>query len=183
VQVTRSHRLEDGWLPWKPVQIRGLEPQNVDVYFFAVGHNPVHAGSLLAIFPLTQPPHACVAAAVSLDGIHFSRPVHLLSSRFSMRTSKSGGQGEYEWRSEDMPAAGVVQSPKDGAHVLLYIHHAVKGTIFARMQLVTCAFTICRGSCSSTLLWQRSATCRVEIHFFQPRRPDQHRRPRPSRRC
>ena len=128
VQVTRSQQLERGWSTWAPVQILGLDPKHVDVYFFAVGLNPVDANSVLAVFPLTQPPLACVVAAVSYDGVHFSRPINLLQSPFGVRSAKADGSGAFEWRAEDMPAAGAVRDPNNPGRILFYIHHAVKGT-------------------------------------------------------
>ena len=137
VQVTTSKRLEDGWAPWQSVQIMGVDPSRMDLYFFAVQANPVDPTSLLAVFPLTEPPWACLALAVSRDGFHFSRPIHLLPSFLGVRssitaraqTSREGEDHEQlEWRGEDHPAAGIVHSPLQRDQLLLYVHHAVKGT-------------------------------------------------------
>ena len=128
VQVSQSDRLEGGWQPWRPVHIDGVDQSKVDVYTFAVQRNPVDANSLLAIFPLAEPPWACVSIAVSIDGVTFSRPVTLRQAIFGVRFAAE----KLEWRGEDHPVAGVVRAPNSepGAHerILFYIHHAVKGT-------------------------------------------------------
>ena len=106
----------------------GIKQDEVDIYFFAVGSNPVDSSSVLAIFPLTQPPLACVAVAVSVDGLTFSHPVNLMSSPLGVRTTRMTGEGVFEWRAEDMPAAGILRAPQQPERILIYIHHAVKGT-------------------------------------------------------
>ena len=132
VQVTHSTQLQGGWAPWQPVSILGVDSSSMDVYFFAVQTNPVDRTSLLALFPLTEPPFACVAFAVSVDGIHFSRPVNLRQSPLGVRPSDSDmewrGAPSLEWRGEDHPVAGATLAPLDSSAVLFYVHHAVKGT-------------------------------------------------------
>ena len=131
VQVSQSASLERGWAAWQPVHILGVDPQSMDVYFFSVQANPVHSGSLLALFPLTEPPFACIAFAISIDGIRFSRPATLRQSLLGVRQSERGSglaEATLEWRGEDHPVAGVVRSPTSPAHLLVYLHHAVKGT-------------------------------------------------------
>ena len=133
VQVTSSSRLEDGWAHWQPVSILGVDPDSMDIYFFAVQTNPVDASSLLALFPLTEPPYACTALAVSRDGVHFSRPINVRQAYLGVRTDKPGKDTlaksyGLEWRSEDHPVAGALRAPADSSRVLLYIHHAVGGT-------------------------------------------------------
>lgn len=135
VQVTRSEQLDRGWAEWQPVHIRGTDPDAMDLYFFAVQTNPVDRSSVLALFPLTEPPFACIAFAVSIDGIHFSRPVNLRQSLLGVRPAerRSGlAESKLEWRGEDHPAAGAVRSPTDPGAILLYVHHAVKGTTVRR---------------------------------------------------
>ena len=63
--------------------IKGLPAETVDIYFFLVQANPVKRGSLLALFPVSQPPNACVAMAFSSnrDGVNFSQPVNLVSAK------------------------------------------------------------------------------------------------------
>ena len=83
----------------------------------------VEPRSLLALFPLSQPPYACVAMAFSRDGVQFSRAVTLTASRLGFRTHRR----QLEWRAEDHPVAGAVRAPLRAARVLFYVHHAVKG--------------------------------------------------------
>jgi hypothetical protein len=133
VQTTSSSHLEHGWRDWQLVHINGIDPNEVDIYFFAVQPNPVDEQSLVAIFPLTHPPAACVMIAFSLDGISFSRPVNLRSSVLGVRPaatlgSKRGDQKRLEWRGEDHPAAGIVRMPNDTSKLIFYVHHAVRGT-------------------------------------------------------
>ena len=131
VQVTHSEQLERGWAAWQPVQLLGADPNAMDLYFFAVQASPVDRSSFFALFPLTEPPFACIAFAVSLDGIRFSRPVNLLQSSVGFRRAhwRSGLEhSALEFRGEDHPVAGAVLSPSDPNVVLVYVHHAVKGT-------------------------------------------------------
>ena len=67
--------------------------------------------------------------AFSVDGVSFSRPVNLLLGRLGWRTNKRDGTGGLEFRSEDMPAAGIVRAPGDASTALFYVHHAVQGTM------------------------------------------------------
>ena len=106
-----------------------MQPCCFDVYTFAVQRNPVDETSLLAIFPLTEPPWACIAFAISRDGIRFSRPVTLRSAYFGVRANEFG---ELEWRSEDHPVAGATRQLDAPDRILFYIHHAVKGTTVRR---------------------------------------------------
>ena len=112
----------------------GTIPDQVDIYFFAVQINPIDPASLLAIFPLNAPPKACVALAFSSDGVTWSSPVNLLDATSSFRTSQrdkpkgAASQEDFEFRSADHPAAGVVRSPYDASLLYVHIHHAVMGT-------------------------------------------------------
>ena len=130
VQVTQSDHLDVGWKPWQLVHLDGVDRDERDIYFFAVQANPVDPSSLLAIFPLTEPPLACIALAVSYDGVRFSRPINVRQSKFGVRTHDKNGQRptRLEWRGEDHPAAGLVWDPGQGRSLLLYVHVAVKGT-------------------------------------------------------
>jgi hypothetical protein len=120
VQVSQSQKLDEGWQKWQMVHIEALDVSKVDVYTFAVQPNPVDPhGSLLAIFPLTEPPWACVAFAVSIDGVHFSRPVMLRRAEFGVRMSEGG---QREWRGEDHPVAGIVRAPTRPGQLLIYIY-------------------------------------------------------------
>ena len=156
VQTTHSNKLESGWQRWEPsaclglksnqiqrvsytsihpvivshvltVRLLGVEAERVDLYFFAAQSNPVDNGSLLALFPVNQPPQACVALAFSIDGVRWSRPMTLKDSPSSFRSSNRGGGGRVEFRGEDHPVAGVVRSPGDPDVIHFYIHHSVKG--------------------------------------------------------
>ena len=128
VQTTTAENLTGPWQRWEPVSLAGVNQDEVDVYFFAVQRNPVDERSLVAIFPLTHPPMACIMIAFSHDGISFSRPINLLTGRFGWRSSKRDGSGGLEWRSEDHPAAGLVRAPNDSKKVQFFVHHAVRGT-------------------------------------------------------
>lgn len=128
VQTTSSPRLEKGWEPWAQVSIAGVDPNKMDIYFFAVQNNPVDPQNLVAIFPLTHPPHACIMLAFSEDGVSFSHPIRLQMATLGARTEGRRGTGRLEWRSEDHPAAGIVRAPNEPSRLLFYIHHAVRGT-------------------------------------------------------
>lgn len=125
VQVSRSARLDGSWAAWQPVQIAGVDPTKIDIYTFAVQRSPLEDGTLLAIFPMSEPPWACVAFAVSKDGVRFSRPVTLRNGQLGVRIND---RGTLEWRGEDHPAAGAVRAIDDPGTIIVYIHHAVKGT-------------------------------------------------------
>jgi len=131
VQVTHSNELKQGWASWQPISISGVDAESMDIYFFAAQANPVDPSSLLALFPLTEPPFACIAFTVSVDGVHFSRPVNLRQVHLGVRSSNRLSEA-LEWRSEDHPVAGALRVPSDPSTVLLYIHHAVKGTTVRR---------------------------------------------------
>ena len=76
VQTTRTHALSNGtWERWTPVQLLGVNPSTLDLYFFAVQINPVHPSTFMALMPVAEPPWACIAVAFSLDGVRFSRPL------------------------------------------------------------------------------------------------------------
>jgi len=130
VQTTTSNDTRVGhWRPWQLVDIQGVPSGSADIYFFAVHANPVLEGTLIALFPLSQPPHACSAMAFSRDGVRFSRPVNLRTASLGWRTHNADGTGTIEWRSEDHPAAGVVlRSTVSGEKVVwVYLHHRVHG--------------------------------------------------------
>ena len=130
VQTSTSSTMQRGtWSRWELVRILAVDMAAVDLYFFAVQANPVHTSSLVALFPVSQPPKACIAMAFSMDGVSFSRPVVLHASRMAARTHDRQFHGTLEWRGEDHPVAGVVRVPGNvsSRQVLFYIHHAVKG--------------------------------------------------------
>ena len=124
VQTTSS---SDGqtWTPWQQLRIRMLPPGSADLYFFAAQRNPVNASTLMAIFPISQPPDACIAIAFSMNGVEWSAPYALQLSVLGWRTSKVDLSGGIEWRNEDHPVAGGAHL--HGNKVWFYIHHAVSG--------------------------------------------------------
>ena len=128
VQVTQSSQLEHGWSPWTPVNIVGVDPAWVDLYFFAAHGNPVDPSSLLALFPISEPPFSCIAMAFSRDGVNFSKPVKLLSGKLAYRLSADKGSA-LTARSGDHPVAGSVLSAGTGpfSKVYFYVHHSPHG--------------------------------------------------------
>ncbi|KAL3933991.1 MAG: hypothetical protein SGPRY_000034 [Prymnesium sp.] len=107
--------------------------------FFAVERNPVANRTLLALFPVSEPPWACVAAAFSRDGLTFSRAVSLQDAPVAFRkhttyTTTDPLKGGFSARGEDHPVAGVVSDPTSHAHLLVYIHHAVRGLTYRDVQ-------------------------------------------------
>ena len=126
VQTTTSVNGMGNWSRWRLVRIASVPAGSSDVYFFHVQRNPVDEASLIAIFPLSRPPHACIAIAFSSDGLSFSTPVALRRAGLGWRTGNADGTGQLEWRTEDHPVAGVVTSTSEDA-VYFYIHHDVKG--------------------------------------------------------
>ena len=137
VQTTSSAELERGWRPWVPVRISGIEPDKVDIYFFAVQRSPLGSTGTgtgtggaphVALFPLTEQPIACVMLAFSADGVVFSKPISLRLAMLGVRTQSRNGLGHLEWRSEDHPVAGIVRAPHNSSTLLFYVHHAVRGT-------------------------------------------------------
>ena len=134
MQTTWSHNFTGKWAPWEPVRLLGVQPDKVDLYFFAVQTNPVDPTTLLALMPVSEPPWACVALAFSRDGITFSHPISLRESQVGYRRHKSLGYREgFSARGEDHPVANLVFDPLSylGRHaLLLYVHHAVGGTTY-----------------------------------------------------
>ena len=124
VQTTSS---SDGqtWTPWQQLRIRMLPPGSADLYFFAAQRNPVNASTLMAIFPISQPPDACIAIAFSMNGVEWSAPYALQLSVLGWRTSQVDLSGGIEWRNEDHPVAGGAHL--HGNRVWFYIHHSVSG--------------------------------------------------------
>lgn len=123
VQVTSSTDARS-WGPMRQISVRGYEPDSGDIYFFAVQPNPVDVDasgggdgsrSLLALFPLSQPPHACVGLAFSIDGVAWSRVVKL-----------RGCDAAPEGRTVDHPVAGGATLCGDGI-VCFHVQHAVPG--------------------------------------------------------
>ena len=60
-----------------PVFVDGVPKGTVDFYFWHVQSNPIDNNTLLAIFPVSQPPRACIGIAFSTNGVDFSQPLNL----------------------------------------------------------------------------------------------------------
>ena len=141
VQVTRSRDLGRTWAPFALVEIAGYDRRDGELYFFSVQPNPVHADSLLALFPVVHRHRGCIGVAVSLDGRRWSPMLPLLPCATSWDTLKASAltapcrgptnlcpasraqlderKGE---RTHDHPAAGLVRR---GGDILLYVHERV----------------------------------------------------------
>uniref|UniRef100_A0A7S4B4K5 Sialidase domain-containing protein n=1 Tax=Chrysotila carterae TaxID=13221 RepID=A0A7S4B4K5_CHRCT len=122
VQTTYSEDMGTTWKQWQGIQINGIAPFSVDIHHFHVQTNPVHNASLIAIYPITTPPYACIGLSFSLDGLEFSSPSQLFNSSIGWSTEDGDLQKQIEWRNEDHPVSGVVLR---GDHVWFYIHRAV----------------------------------------------------------
>ena len=125
-QATRSDTLERGWQPWTAVHIKEVNPDEVDLYFFVVQANPVHKGSLVALFPISQPPTACIGMAFSSDGRNFSKPVKLLSGNVVYRISAQQ-DAHLTARAGNHPVAGILTSGGDFSDVYIFVHHSPRG--------------------------------------------------------
>ena len=125
-QVTRSPALERGWQPWSLVHIMGFNSADVDIYFFAAQINPVDRSSLVALFPISQPPAACIGMAFSKDGQNFSRPVNLMAAKVVYRFSAQQ-DSPLSARAGDHPVAGIVASDDGLSDVHIFVHHSPRG--------------------------------------------------------
>ena len=131
VQTTTSADGGSSWARWEPLRIGGVLAGRADVYFFAAQPNPVDESSLLALFPMTQPPHACIGLAFSHDGVRWSTPRSLRRARLAWRTRDHDGFGPIEWRAADHPVASG--AAHDGLRsVWFYLHHGVSGMSMER---------------------------------------------------
>ena len=126
VQTTSSPDGRAWNRPWRLIRVRRLPPDKADVYLFHAQTNPVDESTLLALFPVSQPPHACVALSFSKDGIEWSTPHALMRCSLGWRTQTVDGFGPIEWRAEDHPVSGTVLSVATD-EVWFYIHHEVHG--------------------------------------------------------
>jgi len=154
VQTTRTHALANGsWERWTPVQLLGVNPAALDLYFFAVQINPVHPSTFMALMPVAEPPWACIAIAFSRDGVRFSRPLNLRDAPLAFRKHSAHSiydshARKYSARSEDHPVANMVFDPRGsddpnrGEHLLLYIHHAVKGITYRDVDPYVAAYRV-----------------------------------------
>ena len=113
VQMAASD--DDGrtWGPFAFVSIAEYAYPEGDVYFFAVSPNPVHAGSLLALYPLAHRFRGCIGLSASTDGLHWSAPTPLL---------RCAVHGE---RAVHHPAQGWVREGESS--VALFVHENVPG--------------------------------------------------------
>lgn len=111
------------WSPFETVSLEGYD-ETGDVYFWGAQVNPVHNGSLIAVFPLVHRLRACIAIAASLDGIHWSRATPLLGCRL------------YGERTIDQPASPSMI--RRGGEVWFYVQEEVPGiTVERTTPLVT----------------------------------------------
>lgn len=118
-------RSRDGlrWGRMRPISIRGYAPASGDIYFFAAQANPVANTSLLALFPLSQPPAACVAVTFSLDGVRWSTPSSLRGSRLAAEGRSTDHpvangallRGDTVWFYTHLDVPGIHESIDDGA--------------------------------------------------------------------
>ena len=106
------------WSAFETVRIDGYDDTG-DIYFFAAQRNPVHNGSIVAVFPLVHRLHACLAIAASLDGVRWSRVTPLLSCRL------------YGERTMDQPASPSLI--RRGAELWLYVQEEVPGVTVDRL--------------------------------------------------
>ena len=70
------------WSRFVPLTMQGhgtLHPADGDMYFFLAQSNPVHARSLVALFPLVQHARGCIGIALSLNGQEWSSVTPLMS--------------------------------------------------------------------------------------------------------
>ena len=133
VQTTSSPDGETNWTRWQPIRIHALPAGSADIYFFHAQPNPIDGGkTMLALFPISQPPHACIGLAFSRDGVSFSAPFNLQVAPLVWRSAHPDGTGPIEWRNVDHPVAGAVLRRRDkrpgGDEIWFYIHHGVLGT-------------------------------------------------------
>ena len=124
VQTSESHDGFANWTAWEPVRIGSLPAGQADLYTLHVQRNPAHSESLIALFPLSHPPQACIGLAFSRNGVDFSSPINLRAASLGWRTADRDGTGLLEWRAEDHPAAGAVLRKGE---VWFYLHLSVKG--------------------------------------------------------
>ena len=126
VQTTTSADGHTWSRPWRLLRIHRLQQGKADLYLFHAQSNPVKPTTLLALFPVSQPPHACVGLSFSRDGVEWSAPISLLRCSLGWRTQTVDGFGPIEWRAEDHPVAGVVLS-KATDEAWFYVQHHVHG--------------------------------------------------------
>ena len=101
VQVSTSTDMRS-WTPFEPVVLAGHTSgtsSDGDTYFFLVQPNPVHRGSLIAIFPLVQHARGCIGLALSIDGKEWSQVTPLM---------RCAVHGE---RAENQPVGGLILLP------------------------------------------------------------------------
>ena len=101
-----------------PLAIRGhdtLSASDGDVYFFLAQANPVHGGSLIALFPLAQHHRGCIGMALSRDGMVWSRVTPLL------RCAVHGSRTEHQ---------PVGFTPLADGSIALLVHEYVPGIAF-----------------------------------------------------
>ena len=113
VQAVSSADGGQSWGPFSFVSIDQYDHAHGDIYFFAVSNNPVHSGSLLALYPLVHKFKGCIAISASSDGLRWSAPTPLTTCAV---------HGE---RTIHHPVQGFVL---EAGQVSFYIHENVAGT-------------------------------------------------------
>ena len=88
--------------------------------------------SLVALFPISQPPEACIGMAFSRDGVNYSKPVKLLSGNVVYRISAQHGS-HLTARAGDHPVAGILASNDDRS---VYYLALSRSTLFATILLL-----------------------------------------------
>lgn len=103
---------------------------------FLVQPNPVHNGSLIALFPLAQHARACIGLALSLDGVEWSEMTPLI------RCGVHGERAEHQpiglvlldstvgatantSAQEDLPAASSTDAASSSPTVAIYLNERV----------------------------------------------------------
>lgn len=137
------------WRPFELLQINGYSPLQGDIYFFAVQPNPVHNGSLLAIFPISHQLRGCIAISLSLDGKRWSRVRPLLGC---------GLRGE---RTTDHPLAGGVVLGKEGDRVHFWVQHNVPLISVDRAQPAAVSHWLERHPPGASTIMRYSVPCAV----------------------
>ena len=111
------------WSPFRMIRIDGYKHSEGNIYFWAVQVNPVHSGSLIALFPLVHRLHGCIGMAFSVDGLSWS----------PMRVALTCGA--FGDRTLDHPASPAMVRGRGAEEGLvhLYVQHGVPSIGLDRM--------------------------------------------------
>lgn len=120
------------WKPFRPIHIDDYTLEDGNIYFFAVCVNPVRQDSLVALAPLVHDGVACIAIALSRDGIHWSAlqplvgcPTDMARKSALAELKRSPSEAVYRGhRGTSHPVANVLLW-KD--RVLFFVHEHVPG--------------------------------------------------------